>query len=248
MDRPGRYVYLQDVSSKKFWSINWQPVCKKPDNWECRHGLGYTKIKSEYDDILSEVTYFVPTNDNLEIWHINVKNLGRKTRNINLTAYAEFALFDAMEEFMSQPNLYYFSTAEFNKIDKCIYYDFYNKKKGYFARNFSKVFFSLLGSKITGFDCDREEFIGKYHSESNPQVIIEGKHHSSTVIGGNAIGALSTLVTLKSKESKDITILVGVEPFDAGLLTPRLIKKYDSKKTVLDEFGKLRKYWGNFFK
>jgi len=246
MDRPGRYVYLKDADSKKFWSINWQPVCKKPDEWECRHGLGYTKIKSVYDDILSEITYFVPIDDNLEIWHINVKNIGKKARNINLTAYTEFALFDAMEEFMFQPNLYYFSTAEFNKTDKCIYYDFYNKKKGYFARNFSKVFFSLTGSEINGFDCDREEFIGRYHSEADPQAILDGKHRNSIVIGGNAIGSLSTSVTLKSKESKDVTVLVGVELFDAAMPALKLIKKYDNEKTLLNEFGRLGKYWEDF--
>ncbi|MFA5334685.1 MAG: hypothetical protein WC316_03450, partial [Candidatus Omnitrophota bacterium] len=49
-DRGGRYIYLRDNKSRDFWSASWQPVLKSPDKYkyECRHGLGYTVISSEY--------------------------------------------------------------------------------------------------------------------------------------------------------------------------------------------------------
>ncbi len=37
-DRPGRYVYLRDVEDGEYWLLSWQPVAKKPDFYECRHG------------------------------------------------------------------------------------------------------------------------------------------------------------------------------------------------------------------
>lgn len=44
MDFPGRYVYLRDEDSGKYWSPNWQPMGLPLDeaHYVCRHGLGYS--------------------------------------------------------------------------------------------------------------------------------------------------------------------------------------------------------------
>src|SRR5512138_95606 len=42
VDRPGRYFYLRDETSGDYWSPTWQPVMKRMDRFECRHGQGYT--------------------------------------------------------------------------------------------------------------------------------------------------------------------------------------------------------------
>src|SRR5690554_3946456 len=56
-DKPGRYIYIRDDISKDYWSTSWQPVGKSKGyiNY-CRHGLGYTTIETEFDDIKSEVS------------------------------------------------------------------------------------------------------------------------------------------------------------------------------------------------
>lgn len=45
-DRPGRWVYIKDVDSDNFWSLNWQPVMVKPEEYQCIHGLGYSIIEN----------------------------------------------------------------------------------------------------------------------------------------------------------------------------------------------------------
>ncbi|MFA6356784.1 MAG: hypothetical protein WCY23_06725 [Candidatus Omnitrophota bacterium] len=37
-DKPGRFLYIKDAVSRKYWSAGFQPV-KKFDSYECRHGL-----------------------------------------------------------------------------------------------------------------------------------------------------------------------------------------------------------------
>ena len=50
VDRPGRYIYLRDGTSGDYWSATWQPVMtSKGYKYECRHGMGYTIIKSKYN-------------------------------------------------------------------------------------------------------------------------------------------------------------------------------------------------------
>ena len=42
-DSGGRYFYLYEDG--KVWSPAWRPVKTELDHFECRHGLGYTKIR-----------------------------------------------------------------------------------------------------------------------------------------------------------------------------------------------------------
>ena len=72
LDNNGRYLYLRDddmgAEEGAFWSPTWQPARRDLDNYSCRHGMGYTIISSEYNQIEAETRYFVPLDDNLEIW------------------------------------------------------------------------------------------------------------------------------------------------------------------------------------
>src|SRR5215216_4955394 len=53
LDSGGRIIYLRDddLSSlpgePRFWSPAWQPVRRPLDEYECRHGMGYTIIRSK---------------------------------------------------------------------------------------------------------------------------------------------------------------------------------------------------------
>ena len=49
LDVGGRYIYLRDngAAHPDFWSPTWQPTRKPLDEYECRHGMGYTNIKSD---------------------------------------------------------------------------------------------------------------------------------------------------------------------------------------------------------
>jgi cellobiose phosphorylase len=241
MDRPGKYIYIRDEGSDSYWTPTWQPVGKKPEHWKCHHGLGYTRITSVNEQIFSQVLYFVPLEDNLEIWNITLSNLGRKKRRLHLFPYVEFALFDAVEEFISHPNLHYFSTADFDDLDNVIYYDFF--MPGRFT-TMGKVFFSI-SEKVEGYDCDREEFVGLYRSESNPLVVEEGKSRNSKLIGGNAIGSLHSSVELAPDEKKTLLVILGVTK-DYKESARKYIEKYSSLERVNKAFQLLKQNWQSY--
>jgi len=52
MDSGGRYFYIND--GKDIWSPGWKPVKTELDHYECRHGLGYSKIIGEKNSIKAE--------------------------------------------------------------------------------------------------------------------------------------------------------------------------------------------------
>ena len=96
-DKGGRYLYIR-FSDGDFFSPTWQPVRKKLDFYRCRHGLGYTIISSLYRDIESEITYFVPIGEELEIWSVKLFNRGKETLELDVFSFVEFCLWNALDD------------------------------------------------------------------------------------------------------------------------------------------------------
>jgi cellobiose phosphorylase len=98
LDYGGRYVYLRDDESKEFWSPSWQPTRHELKDYSCRHGMGYSVIGSSYSGIEAHTRYFVPLDENLEIWQLTVTN--RRTTRATISAFAniEFCLWDAQDD------------------------------------------------------------------------------------------------------------------------------------------------------
>ncbi len=73
-DRPGRYAYIRDQDSGKYWSATWAPV-QTPlsrTGFECRVGMGYNRITTRTNGVEAEMVYFVPPDDALEIWRLTL--------------------------------------------------------------------------------------------------------------------------------------------------------------------------------
>jgi cellobiose phosphorylase len=64
-------------------------------------------------------------------------------------------------------------------------------------------------SSISGFDCDRDEFIGSYRSEENPTRVEMNSCSNSTLYGGDPCFALQIEVDLIAGEEKEVNIFLG---------------------------------------
>lgn len=72
VDNGGRYYYINDGGD--VWTPGYMPVKTELDSYECRHGLGYTKIKSEKNGIEVEQLMFVPLKYQGEVNRLKIKN------------------------------------------------------------------------------------------------------------------------------------------------------------------------------
>ena len=233
-DRSGRYLYIRDNKTGEYWSPSWQPTLTNLDSYECRHGLGYTKILSSYSGIESEVTYFVPTEENIEIWKLTLKNASPQNCEITLFSYAEFCLWQAPND---QNNLQSFQFRGIAKYeDGVVLYHFFDTCTGY-------AFFSS-NLKSNGHDCSREKFIGLYRDESNPMAVERGECFNSEAIGGNPIAATSNNIYLNPGETITVVFFLGVT--DDRTKVKGIIEKYKDITFVDNEFQKLQDYWNEF--
>lgn len=254
-DRGGRYIYLRDNKTGEFWSATWQPIIKPTAKWtenssqpllfsvqegkkddyiyECRHGLGYTKITSNYSGIRASVLYTVPLKENCEIWSLELKNNSLQTKKLSIFSFVEFCLWDALNDMTDYQ--YNLNIGETSVEGNAIYHlSRYRVEKNYFA------YFSS-SENIKGYDTQRENFLGRYGDLSNPRAVREGKSDNSIACGWAPVGSHNIEIELKSGESKNIIFVLGFSTDKKDV--KRVVSKYSSHEQVEKEFNILKKYW-----
>jgi len=195
----GRYYYIYD--DKDVWSPGYAPVKKELDRYECRHGMGYTKITGERNKVETEITFFVPIDFNGEVHKVVVKNTGTTEKKVTLFSFVEWCLWNAQDDQTNyQRNL---NTGEVEVDGSVIYH-----KTEYKERRNHYAFFSV-NAPVTGFDSDRESFLGTYNGFHNPDAVFEGKSTNSVADGWSPIASHSLDITLKPGESKEYVFILG---------------------------------------
>ena len=236
VDRPGRYFYIRDNNTSEFWSPTWQPVAKKLENYRCRHGLGYTKISSSYQGVHAEILYFVPMKENLEVWSLTLQNNSSKKKELTIFSYAEFCLWNAISDQRDLQYIQNVAVAKYDESESIIFYHFFDQT--------SPIAFFTSNGNVVSYDCDRESFIGRYHSEENPICVENGKCTNSQALGGNPIAATCNKMTLKPREIKNIIFILGI--VEKKSQAKPLNKKYKEFNNVKIELLKLKENWDNY--
>lgn len=247
-DQPGRYLYIRDNESKDYWSASWQPVGKETGSYkcECRHGMGYTCMKADYDEINSKVSYYVPLGKTYEVWALSVTNCSERQRSLTLTGYAEFTNHSNYEQ--DQVNLQYSlfidrTLFEKNRIIQQIHgnLDALSKDEQVDDKQVTERFFGLAGADVSSYCGDKEYFLGKYHGYCNPQGVTSGSLGDVVSYNENSCGALSCTVNLKPSETKTVVFLLGAHNSDEA---SAIIAAYKQpSETIKKELEALKVYW-----
>lgn len=248
LDMGGRYLYLRDNKSGKYWSPSWMPTRTKLDEYECRHGQGYTVITSKLNGIKSSTRYFVPLGESLEIWQVTLTNESASSVDLSLFSAIEFCLWDANDDATNFQRNY--SIGQMEIVDGVIYHKTeYRERRDHFS-------YFACSEKLTGYDTIREDFLGNYRGWNEPQVVESGKSSNTEAHGWQPIGSHHVNIKLKAGESKQIIFILGYQenPKDDKFDPPgsQVINKKSAKKTLekyLNQantdkaFNELRDHW-----
>ena len=247
LDQPGRYLYLHDTETKDFWSASWQPVGKPLDQYksECRHGSTYTIISSEYSDIKTETTYFVPLGRDFECWWTKITNDGDKPRTLRMFTFVEYGCnWNANDDMNNLQYSQYITKMEM--VDGIISHAS-NVNLPEMPDNFEEkdqaryTFMGAVGVEITGYDTDRDKFIGPYRDYSNPIVVEQGECLNTLAEAGNPCGTLQFEITLQPGETKELSILMGIGR--ANVVGKEVVAEFSDMSKIATEFEKLKNYW-----
>ncbi|MGA2606235.1 MAG: glycosyl transferase [Terriglobia bacterium] len=247
-DFGGRYIYLRDDESGEFWSPSWQPTRHDLEDYTCRHGMGYTLIGSRYSSIAAHTNYFVPLDENLEIWQLTVTNHRSKRASLSVFSSVEFCLWDAQDDATNfQRN---FSIGQVEVEDGVIYHKTeYRERRDHFA------YFACSG-KVEAYDTQRDAFVGPYRSWDKPVALERGQLTNSVAHGWAPLGAHQVKAELAPGETRQIIFVLGYhenprdqkfEPPDSQILNKRTVKpviaKYLDSAHVDAAFQNLCRYW-----
>ena len=246
---PGKYVYIKDgndmggnaTDGNAIWSINWRPM-KKKMKWQCRVGLGYQKIMGERNGLKGEITYFVPPQEDVEYWVIDLENKTNKIKEIEVYPMVELLLGH-----LQFNTTHYNFNVLFNKV--------YQKgnaliaEKSYWGREIAnknaewpiKVFFAG-NMKPVAYETMQESFFGPGGDRHDPRGVIEGKLSNKTNNGRPAMFAYKYKIKLKPKTSKRLVMVLGVAEKDSDIKKASLLVK---NSVASKNYKDTLKYWDN---
>jgi len=253
VDAGGRYLYLRDTATGEFWSPTWQPTRSDLDEYECRHGLGYTTIRSSKGGIDASIRYFVPLGENLEVWDATVVNRRDEPAELSVFSCVEFALWDAWDDQTNfQRNL---SIGEVEVVDGVIYHRTeYRERRNHFA-------YLACSEAVVGFDTQREAFLGRYRGWDRPLVVDTGRATDSIAHGWAPIGSQQIAMTLAPGERRRVLYLLGYhenpsgskfdpdhpERIDRSTVVP-VIDRYLDPANVDEAFAALGERWDGYLR
>jgi len=171
--------------------------------YECRHGIGYSAIRSQAQGIETAVRYFVPPGETMEIWQVTVKN-GRDTAaDLSLFTAVEFCLWDALDDASNYQRNYSTGQVEVWPDESLIIH-----KTEYRERRDHVAYFAC-SEPLAGFDTQRETFLGAYRGWHEPQVVEQGASGDSVAHGWQPIGSHHVRLRLQPGDEKQIIFLLG---------------------------------------
>jgi cellobiose phosphorylase len=199
LDSNGRYLYVKDGAT--IWNPSWKPTRTALDEYECRHGLGYSTIRGAKDGLEVGVTYFVPLGETLEIWDVVVTNRSDRSRSVALFGFAEWCLWDAMDDSSNfQRN---FSTGQVEVEDGAIFHvTEYRERRNHFA-------YFAASQPVAGFDTARDAFVGVHEGLDRPAAVVAGRCTGSVAHGWAPVGALQMDLRLAPGDSRRFHFLLG---------------------------------------
>ena len=248
VDNGGRYFYIKDGDT--VWNPGWKPVKTELDSYSCRHGMGYTIIRGEKNHVVCEARFFVPLSENAEVHQIALSNTGDAEKDLILTSFVEFCLWNAQDDMLNfQRN---FSTGEVEVEDGVIYHKTeYRERRNHYA-------FYGVNVPVDGFDTDMETFLGLYNGFEAPQSVMTGRMGNSIASGWQPMASHQIRVHLKPGETKTLNFVLGYceLPQEEKFSAPGVINKKPAKEMLArlhtdeqieEAFRKLRAHWDNLF-
>ncbi|MDY3256710.1 MAG: glycosyl transferase [Ruminococcus callidus] len=249
IDMGGRYFYINDNGT--IWSPGWSPVKTELDEYQCRHGMGYTIIKGKKNGVSTEVTFFVPQNYNGEVQSLVIKNEGSEAKTLKLFSFAEWCLWDAQDDCTNFQRNFSTGCVEIEGNGSTIYHRTeYRDRRNHYA-------FYSVNDTVDGFDTDRDSFIGLYNGFNDPQAVTAGKANNSVADGWSPIASHYKEITLAPGESKNLIYILGYaenpveKKFEADGKTLNkevahaMIEQYNTPEKVAAGLAELKETWDN---
>ena len=91
-DPGSHFIYLRDVRSGRLWSATYQPTAQEPDDYLVTFSNERAVFHRTDDGIDSQLEVVVSAEEDVEVRRLSLTNKSDRTREIEITSYAEIVL------------------------------------------------------------------------------------------------------------------------------------------------------------
>jgi cyclic beta-1,2-glucan synthetase len=91
-DDSGSYIFLRDMRSGSVWSAGYQPTGAEPDEYSIHFNEERAEIMRRDGTLTTVLEVLVSEENDAEVRRVSITNAGSRSREIEITSYAELAL------------------------------------------------------------------------------------------------------------------------------------------------------------
>jgi cyclic beta-1,2-glucan synthetase len=218
-DAWGTYVFLRDAESGEVWSAGFQPSGVEPDSYAVAFSEDRAEIVRRDGAMATTLEVIVSPEDDAEVRRVSLTNLGMRSREIELTSYAEIVLAPPAADAAHPAFSNLFVQTEFvPELDAVLATR--RPRSPEEAPVWAAHVVVVEGDTVGGvqLETDRARFLGRGRGIRTPMSVIDGRPLSNTVgsvldpivslrrrvrlpAGGTARVAFSTLVAPSREEA-----------------------------------------------
>lgn len=236
------YLRLHLDGGYRIFSPFFVPTLDPYEHFECRVGLGYTRILSVYFGLRTEVTIFVPLGKQCELRDICITNLNPAPVFIDAIPLVEYTHPDALKQFTNAdwvPQTMQSRAVSDGDLTILIQYPFMNRDTqiNYFTSNMP----------ASSFESDRRRFLGEneYGTFQRPLGLLKPELDNTQANRGDNIAALlHPLGELQPGETRRLITQLGQAPqLEQARPTIELFRRPEA---VSAELEKIREFWDHY--
>lgn len=243
-DFKGETLYLRIHTPHGFrvFSPFYVPTLDPYRRFECRVGLGYTRLVTEFYDLRTEVTIFVPLDGTCELRDIRVTNLADRPQTVDAVPLVEYTHPDALKQFTNAdwvPQTMQSRAVQDGEFTILLQYPFMNRD--------TQVNYLTASLPASSYETDRRRFLGEneYGSFKNPLSLYEPELSCTQALRGDNIGALLVpLGTLAPGESRRLITQLGQAASVEAALPD--IRRFRQGEALDAELQKLAAFWDEY--
>jgi len=181
-DSWGSYIFLRDTRSGDVWSAGYQPIGVEPDSYEVEFSEDRAEIVRRDGTITTTLEVVVSPEDDAEVRRVSIANTGSRTREIELTSYAEVVLAPPAADAAHPAFSKLFVQTEFVPDVGALLATRRSRSPGepqVWAAHLAVVEGEAVGS--LQFETDRARFLGRGQELRAPISVMDGRPLSNTV-------------------------------------------------------------------
>lgn len=237
------YLRVQTETGYQVFSPFVVPTLDEYESYECRVGLGYTRIVSQFYGVETAVTFFIPTADQIAIQDITVTNKTGRGINLDVIPVVEYTHPNALMQFTNADWIPQTMTSkmvvEENGRQLLVQYPF-------MTRDF-KVNVLSSSEPASSFETDRRRFLGRneFGSWAAPLALQQPELSSYEALRGDNIGALMLHVgQLAPGASHRLQVLLG--QYESAAAAQPVMAKYRQATAVDAALAQHAAFWQDF--